>query len=161
MLNGRVMLLGFLCVLFVTSTMFAQSQSDTRSSNPALLEMQLTIIKEIHASEDKMRNHIDKSEKQTRDYIDDKFSKLNDKFSELDKEVAVFNNAKWYVAIIIAPISVYYSILLVQMLRKWKDDRKIKSSSKDTPPPKKPDVDMNEFLDDSQTGYQTTKGQFR
>ena len=71
-----------------------------------------------------MRDHVDESEKETRDYIDGKFSKLNDKFSELDKEVAVLNNAKWYITIIIAPISVYYSILLLQMFRKWNNDRK-------------------------------------
>ena len=165
MLNGRVMLLGILCVLFVTSTMFAQSQSDTRSSNPALLEMQLTIIKEIHASEDKMRDHIDKSEKQTRDYIDGEFSKLNGEFSKLngefsklDKEVAVLNNAKWYISIIVAPISVYYIILLIQMFRNWNSDRKIETLSKGTLPPEESSVDTDDFLDNTQPNYQTAGG---
>ena len=147
MLNGRGMLLGVMCVLFVVSAAFGQ-QPDTKAEDSALSESQaITIIKEIHASEIKMRDH-----------IDDKFTKLDDKFTKLDKEVAVLNNAKWYIAIIIAPISVYCSILLVQMIRKWNSDRKIRSSSKDTPAPVESDVDRDEFLDDSQTGYQTARG---
>ena len=153
MLNGRGMLLGVMCVLFVVSAAFGQQQSDTKAEDSALSESQaITIIKEIHASEIKMRDHID--DKFTK--LDDKFTKLDDKFTKLDKEVAVLNNAKWYIAIIIAPISVYCSILLVQTIRKWNSDRKIRSSSKDTPPPVESDTD--EFLDDSQTGYQTARG---
>ena len=157
MLNGRAMLLGVLWVFFITSAVFGQ-QSDVASSPPTLSELQLAITKEIHTAEGKMRDHVDGSEKETRDYIDGKFSKLNDKFSELDKEVAVLNNAKWYITIIIAPISVYYSILLLQMFRKWNNDRKSISSSKDAHFPIEPDVDMDEFSDDSPTGYQTAKG---
>ena len=148
MLNGRGMLLGVMCVLFVVSAAFGQQQSDTKAEDSALSESQaITIIKEIHASEIKMRDH-----------IDDKFTKLDDKFTKLDKEVAVLNNAKWYIAIIIAPISIYCSILLVQTIRKWNSDRKIRSFSKDTPAPVESDVDTDEFLDDSQTGYQTARG---
>ena len=149
MLNGRGMLLGVMCVLFVVSAAFGQQQqSDTKAEDSALSESQaITIIKEIHALEIKMRDH-----------IDDKFTKLDDKFTKLDKKVAVLNNAKWYIAIIIAPISVYYSILLVQMIRKWNSDRKIRSSSKDTPPPVESDVDTDDFLDNTQPDYQTARG---
>ena len=142
------MILGVVCVLFVVCAAFGQQQSDTKAEDSALSESQaITIIKEIHALEIKMRDH-----------INDKFTKLDDKFTKLDKEVAVLNNAKWYIAIIIAPISVYYSILLVQMIRKWNSDRKIRSSSKDTPPPVESDVDTDDFLDNTQPDYQTARG---
>ena len=158
MLNGRAILIGILYVLFVTSAALGQSQSGTGVSNSALLELQLTIIKEINASKDVIRDHVDKSEEDTLKYIDDKFSKLNDKFSKLDKEVAVLNNAKWYIGIIVAPISIYCSILLLQMLRQWISDRKTKVPLKDTPPSKESDVDIDDFLDNTQPDYLPTEG---
>ena len=150
MLYGRAIFLGILCVLFFASVVIGQQpQADIISSTATLPELRLAIINEIRASEDKMRDHIDKSEDQTRKYIDDKFSKLTDEFSRLDKEVAVLNNAKWYISVIIAPIAVYYLILLIQMLRKWNDNRKIKAPLKI----EEPDGDIDEFSDNTQSDY--------
>ena len=105
-----------------------------------------------------MRDHVDQSENQTRKDMDDKFSKLNDKFSELDKEVAVLNNAKWYISIIIAPISVYCTILLIQMLLKSSNNRKIEATSKDTLPQE--DIDTRgKYADNTEPGYQTAGGE--
>lgn len=163
MRNGRGALwsiFGIFFVLSVTSIALGQSQSDTASENSISPELQLTIINEIRMLEDKIRDHVNESEKQTLKDIDDKFSKLNDKFSELDKEVAILNNAKWYISIIIAPISVYCTILLIQMLLKWSDNRKIKATSKDTLPLKEPDVDSNDFLDNTRPDYQPARGTF-
>ena len=158
MRNGRAMLIGILCVFFVVPAAFGQEQSNVASTPLTLSELQLTIIKEIHTSENKMRDHIDESEKDTREYIDDKFSKLSDKYSKIDKEVAVLNNAKWYIALIVAPISVYYSILLVQMVRKWNSNRTIEATSKDILPPEEPNVDMDNFLDNTRPDYQPARG---
>ena len=149
MLNGQVMLLMILCLLFFPLAVLGQPQTNMTSSNPTLSELQLTIINEIRASEDKMRDHIDKSEDQTRKYIDDKISKLTDEFSRLDKEVVVLNNAKWYISIIVAPISVYCSILLIQMFSKWINDRNIKVPLE----PEEPKVDVDEFSDNTQSDY--------
>ena len=48
MRNGRAICLGVLCVLFITSTVFAQSQSATD-----------TIIEKIVESERRVRDHVD------------------------------------------------------------------------------------------------------
>ena len=161
MLNRRGALwsiFGIFFVLSVTSIALGQSISDTASGNPIPPELRLTIINEIRALGDKMRDHVDQSENQTRKDMDDKFSKLNDKFSELDKEIAVLNNAKWYISIIIAPISVYCTILLIQMLLKSSNNRKIEATSKDTLPQE--DIDTRgKYADNTEPGYQTAGGE--
>ena len=49
MLNGRAMCLGVLCIFFIASVVFAQSQSATE-----------TIIEKIYQSEMRVREHVDK-----------------------------------------------------------------------------------------------------
>ena len=74
MLNGRVMLLGVLCVLFVPSISLSQTElSDAE------------IIKEINASERRTRDHIDTKTKST----DTKISEINTKIGTINTNVAV------------------------------------------------------------------------
>ena len=67
MLNGRAILIGVLCVLFIPS--ISLSQTDLSDAE---------IIKEINASE-----------RRTRDHVDMKIEELGNKFNEFDKNVAV------------------------------------------------------------------------
>ena len=59
MLNGRVICLGVLCVLFIPSTVFAQSQSATD-----------TIIEKIGESERRIRDHVDTKAKEVETKIE-------------------------------------------------------------------------------------------
>ena len=65
MLNGRAIPFGILCVLSITSTVFAQSQSATD-----------TIIEKIYQSEIRVREH-----------VDTKVKDVETKISEIDKKV--------------------------------------------------------------------------
>ena len=90
MWNGRSTLSGILAICLAFSIISAalsqttSSGADTTADNSALSQSQVSqsqvieIIKEIHASETRIRDHVDK-----------KSSELNTKFSELDKDVAV------------------------------------------------------------------------
>ena len=74
MLNGRVICLGVLCVLFITSTVFAQSQSATD-----------TIIEKIGESERRIRDHVDTKVKE----VETKIETLSTKVGILNTDVAV------------------------------------------------------------------------
>ncbi len=74
MLNGRVICLGVLCVLFITSTVFAQSQSATD-----------TIIEKIGESERRIRDHVDTTVKE----VETKIETLSTKVGILNTDVAV------------------------------------------------------------------------
>ena len=65
MLNGRAIPFGILCVLSITSTVFAQSQSATD-----------TIVEKIYQSEIRVRKH-----------VDTKVKDVETKISEIDKKV--------------------------------------------------------------------------
>ena len=65
MLNGWAICIGVLCVLFITSTVFAQSQSATD-----------TIIEKIYQSEIRVREHVDA-----------KFKEVETKISAIDTKV--------------------------------------------------------------------------
>ena len=65
MLNGRAIPFGILCVLSITSTVFAQSQSATD-----------TIVEKIYQSEIRVREHVDA-----------KVKDVETKISEIDKKV--------------------------------------------------------------------------
>ena len=103
MLNERVTLLGILCVLFVASTALGQSvpsQSDAALGNPTLSESAVvTIIKEIHASETRTRDHVDKKF----DDLNTKIGELNINVAVLDKEVSIL---KWLLSLIATAIIV-------------------------------------------------------
>jgi TolA-binding protein len=113
MLNERVMLLGIFFVLFVASTALGQSvpsQSDAALGNPTLSESDVvTIIKEIHASETRTLNHLDK-----------KFDELNTKIGDLNINVAVLDkevsNLKWLLSIIATAI-----IIPLVFLLQWRE----------------------------------------
>ena len=74
MLNGRAICLGILCVLFTTSTVFAQSQSATD-----------TIIEKIGESERRIRDHVDTKVKE----VETKIETLSTKVGTLSTDVAV------------------------------------------------------------------------
>lgn len=74
MLNGRAICLGILCVLFTTSTVFAQSQSATD-----------TIIEKIGESERRIRDHVDTKIKE----VETKIETLSTKVGTLSTDVAV------------------------------------------------------------------------
>ena len=74
MLNGRAICLGVLCVLFMTSTVFAQSQSTTD-----------TLIEKIGESERRIRDHVDTKFKE----LDTKISAIDTKVGTLTTDVAV------------------------------------------------------------------------
>ncbi len=81
MLNGRAMCLGVLCVFFVASTVFAQSQSATE-----------TIIEKVYQSEGKVREHVDKQVEgiETKiSAVDTKVGNLSTKVGNLSTDVAV------------------------------------------------------------------------
>ena len=74
MLNGRAICLGVLCVLFISSTVFAQSQSATD-----------TIIEKIGESERRIRDHVDTKVKE----VETKIEILSTKVGILSTDVAV------------------------------------------------------------------------
>ena len=81
MLNGRAICLGVLCVFFIASTVFAQSQSTTE-----------TIIDRIYQSEGKVREHVDKKIEgiETKiSAVDTKVETLSTKVGTLSTDVAV------------------------------------------------------------------------
>ena len=81
MLNGRAICLGVLCVFFIPSVMFAQSQSATE-----------TIIEKIYQSEGKVREHVDKKIEgiETKiSAVDTKVETLSTKVGTLSTDVAV------------------------------------------------------------------------
>ena len=80
MLNGRGMLLEIFLCPFVVAFRVRAGTSNTVAGSSTLSESQaIAIIKEIHESEVKLRNHVDK-----------KFDALDKNFTQLDKDVAVF-----------------------------------------------------------------------
>ena len=94
MQNGRAMLLGICCVLYVASTALGQSESRATSDNPTLSQSEsVTIIQAIHASE-----------LQTREQIDKKSGELGEKISNLEKNVALLDkevsNLRWWLIIL-------------------------------------------------------------
>ena len=81
MRNGWAICLGVLCVLFITSTVFAQSQSATD-----------TILEKIGESERRVRDHVDKKIEgvETKiSAIDTKVETLSTKVGTLSTDVAV------------------------------------------------------------------------
>ena len=74
MRNGRAICLGVLCVLFITSTVFAQSQSATD-----------TIIEKIVESERRVRDHVDTKV----EGVETKIETLSTKVGTLSTDVAV------------------------------------------------------------------------
>ena len=81
MLNGRAICLGVLCVFFVASVVFAQSQSATE-----------TIIEKIYQSEMRVREHVDKKVAgiETKiSAVDTKVDNLSTKVGTLSTDVAV------------------------------------------------------------------------
>ena len=74
MLSRRAIGLGVLCVLFITSTVFAQSQSATD-----------TIIEKIGESERRIRDHVDTKVKE----VETKIETLSTKVGVLSTDVAV------------------------------------------------------------------------
>lgn len=74
MLNRGAICLGVLCVLFISSTVLAQSQSTTD-----------TIIEKIYESERRVSDHVDKKV----EGIDTKISDVNTKVGALSTDVAV------------------------------------------------------------------------
>ncbi|CAI8011788.1 hypothetical protein GBAR_LOCUS7558, partial [Geodia barretti] len=74
MRNGRAICLGVLCVLFITSMVFAQSQSATE-----------TIIEKIGESERRVRDHVDAKVKD----VETKISGIDTKVGTLSTDVAV------------------------------------------------------------------------
>ncbi len=81
MLNGRAICLGVLCVFFIPSVVFAQSQSATE-----------TIIEKIYQSETRVREHVDKKIEGVETKIsavDTKVDNLGTKVGTLGTDVAV------------------------------------------------------------------------
>ena len=81
MLHGRTICLGVLCVFFIPSVVFAQSQSATE-----------TIIEKIYQSEMRVREHVDKKVEgiETKiSAVDTKVETLSTKFGTLSTDVAV------------------------------------------------------------------------
>ena len=81
MLNGRAICLGVLCVFFIVSTVFAQSQSATE-----------TIIEKIYQSEGKVREHVATEVadiKKEISAVDTKVDNLSTKVGTLSTDVAV------------------------------------------------------------------------
>ena len=81
MLNGRTICVGILCVLSVTSTIFAQSQTATD-----------TITEKIYQSEGKVREHVDKKVEgiETKiSAVDTKVETVRTKIGTLSTDVAV------------------------------------------------------------------------
>ena len=81
MLNGRAICLGVLCVFFIPSVVFAQSQSATE-----------TIIEKIYQSETRVREHVDKKIEgiETKiSAVDTKVETLSTKVGTLSTDVAV------------------------------------------------------------------------
>ena len=81
MLNGRTICLGVLCVFFIPSVVFAQSQSATE-----------TIIEKIYQSEMRVREHVDKKVAgiETKiSAVDTKVDNLSTKVGTLSTDVAV------------------------------------------------------------------------
>ena len=81
MLNGRAICLGVLCVLFINSTVLAQSQSATE-----------TIIEKIYQSEMRVREHVDKKFEGVEakiSAVDTKVENLSTKIGTLSTDVAV------------------------------------------------------------------------
>ena len=72
MLNGRAIPFGILCVLSITSTVFAQSQSATD-----------TIIEKIYQSEIRVREHVDTKVKD----VETKISEIDTKVGPLSTDV--------------------------------------------------------------------------
>jgi hypothetical protein len=90
MLDEGAMLLGVFCVLFIAASAFGQQQSDKTSVNPALSQSEsVTIIREIHASELRTRNHIDKKSSE----LGTKISDIETSVALLDKEVS---DLRWW-----------------------------------------------------------------
>ena len=82
MLHGRTICLGVLCVFFIPSVVFAQSQSETTE----------TIIEKIYQSEMRVREHVDKKVEgiETKiSAVDTKVETLSTKFGTLSTDVAV------------------------------------------------------------------------
>ena len=81
MLNGRAICLGVLCVFFIPSVVFAQSQSATE-----------TIIEKIYQSEGKVREHVATEVadiKKEISAVDTKVDNLSTKVGTLSTDVAV------------------------------------------------------------------------
>lgn len=112
MLNGWDMLhrvFRIILIFFIASSAWGQQQTDTISTNPMLLELQLKIIQEINASELRTRdrisqvlNHVNESERRVSDdvneserrvitHVNDTFNDLNDKITSHEKDVALLN----------------------------------------------------------------------
>ena len=72
MLHRWAICLGILCVLFTTSTVFAQSQSATD-----------TIIEKIGESERRIRDHVDTKVKEVETKIETLSTKVGVRFGEL------------------------------------------------------------------------------
>ena len=72
MLNGRAIPFGILCVLSITSTVFAQSQSATD-----------TIVEKIYQSEIRVREHVDAKVKD----VETKISEIDTKVGTLSTDV--------------------------------------------------------------------------
>ena len=81
MLNGRAICLGIFCIFFISSVVFAQSQSATE-----------TIIEKIYQSETQVREHVDKKIEgiETKiSAVDTKVDNLGTKVGTLGTDVAV------------------------------------------------------------------------
>ena len=76
MQNGRAICLGVLCVLFISSTVFAQSQSATD-----------TIIEKISESERRVRDHVDAKV----EGVETKISAVNTKVETLSTQVGTLS----------------------------------------------------------------------
>ena len=82
MLHGRVICVGVLCVFFIPSVVFAQSQSETTE----------TIIEKIYQSEMRVREHVDKKIEgiETKvSAVDTKVETLSTKVANLSTDVAI------------------------------------------------------------------------
>ena len=119
MLNGRAIGLGIFCVLFTTSTVFAQSQSATD-----------TIIEKIGESERRIRDHVDTKVKE----VETKIETLSTKVGTLSTDVAVnktdIGNMKESIRDLKETVDrIWYGILgvfgtlILYFLKSWWDNR--------------------------------------
>ncbi len=117
--NGRAICLGIFCVLFIASTVFAQSQSATD-----------TIIEKIGESERRIRDHVDTKVKE----VETKIETLSTKVGTLSTDVAVnktdIGNMKESIRDLKETVDrIWYGILgvfgtlILYFLKSWWDNR--------------------------------------